>query len=86
MNVARALVATALANARANDATAWQDLHAVCNLARSLAPYPQMMTQTAALSMVRTINAVAWKMPLPAPAWLSELQARDTVRPLLDSF
>jgi hypothetical protein len=44
------------------------------------------MVQTAALSMARMINAVAWKMPLPAPAWLAELQKRDNVRPLLEAF
>ena len=31
-------------------------------------------------------SAVAWKMPLPVPAWLSELQERDDVRALLDAF
>jgi hypothetical protein len=55
-------------------------------LARTLDAHPQMMMQTAALSMFRMINAVAWKMPLPTPEWLNELQTRDEVRPLLDSF
>ena len=86
MTVARRLVATALAKARANDPAAWEDLHAVWTLARSLDGHPQMMIQTAAFAMVRMINAVAWKMPLPAPAWLGELQARDNVRPLLEAF
>jgi hypothetical protein len=86
MTVARALVASALVKARANDSAAWEDLHAVWNLARSLNGHPQMMVQTAALSMARMINAVAWKMPLPAPAWLAELQKRDNVRPLLEAF
>ncbi|HEX6161095.1 MAG TPA: hypothetical protein VF111_13065, partial [Thermoanaerobaculia bacterium] len=86
MTVARALVASALTRARANDPAAWEDLHAVWTLARSLDGHPQMMAQTAALSMVRMINAVAWKMPLPAPAWLGELQERDQVRPLLEAF
>jgi len=45
-----------------------------------------MMVQTAALTMARMVNAVAWKMPLPAPAWLGELQERDSVRPLLQAF
>jgi hypothetical protein len=36
--------------------------------------------------MARMINAIAWKMPLPAPAWLAELQQRDSVRPLLEAF
>ena len=86
MTVARALVASALAKARANDPAAWEDLHAVWKLARTLDGHYQMMEQTAALSMARMINAVAWKMPLPAPAWLGELQERDNLRPLLEAF
>lgn len=86
MRVARALVASALMKARGHDPAAWEDLHAAWNLARSLEEYPQMMAQTAVLSMARNINAVAWKMPLPAPAWLSELQEHDNVRPLLEAF
>jgi hypothetical protein len=86
MTIARALIANALANARRNVPAAWDDLHAVWKLARSLDGHPQMMAQTAALSMARMINAVAWKMSLPAPAWWRDLQARDEVRPLLDAF
>jgi hypothetical protein len=86
MTAARALVASALKKARANDPAAWEDLHAVWKLARTLDAYPQMMAQTAALTMARMINAVAWKMPLPAPAWFGELQERDNVRPLLEAF
>lgn len=86
MTVARALVASALAKAHANDAAAWEDLHAVWKLARSLDGHPVVMSQTAALSMARMINAVAWKMPLPAPEWLGEVQQRDNVRPLLEAF
>lgn len=86
MTMARALVGSALNKARANDSSAWDDLQAVWKLARSLDNHPQLMTQTAALAMARMVNAVAWKMPLPAPEWLGELQARDNVRPLLDAF
>src|SRR6185436_6451080 len=86
MTVARALVANALSKARANDAAAWEDLRAVWNLARSIDGQPQMMEQTAAFAMVRMINAVAWKLPLPAPAWLDELRQRDDVRELLEAF
>jgi hypothetical protein len=86
MTMARALVASALTKARANDTAAWDDLHAVWKLSRTLDGHPQMMAQTAALSMARMSNAVAWKMPLPAPAWLGELQARDPVRTLLEAF
>ncbi len=84
--VARTLAASALTKARANDPAAWEDLHAVWKLARSLEGHPQMMVQTAALTMARMINAVAWKMPLPAPAWLDELQSRDALPPLLQAF
>jgi hypothetical protein len=86
MTAARALVATALVKARGNDAAAWDDLYAAWKLARSLDGHPQMMVQTAAFTIARMINAVAWKMPLPAPAWLGELQQRDIVPPLLASF
>jgi hypothetical protein len=86
MSVARALVASALSKARANDPSAWEELHAAWKLARSLDGHPQMMVQTAAFSIARMINAVAWKMPLPAPAWLGELQARDAVLPLVEAF
>jgi len=86
MRVAKALVASALTKARGHDQTAWEDLHAAWKLARSLEEHPQMMAQTAVLTMARMINAVAWKMPLPAPAWLGELQERDNVQPLLEAF
>jgi hypothetical protein len=86
LTAARALVASALAKARKEDPAAWEELHAAWKLARALDAHPQMMAQTAALTTARMINAAAWKMPLPAPAWLAELQARDQVRPLLESF
>jgi hypothetical protein len=86
MMVARTLVASALTKARANDSAAWDDLHALWKLANSLSAHPQMMAQTAVLTMARMINAVAWKMPLPVPAWFGELQERDNVRPLLEAF
>jgi len=38
------------------------------------------------MSMTRAINAVAWKMPLPVPAWFSEVQERDFVRPLFETL
>ena len=86
MTMARTLIASALTKARADDAAAWDDLQAVWNLARSLEDQPQLMSQTAALAMVRMVNALAWKMPLPAPEWFAGLQARDGVRPLLEAF
>jgi hypothetical protein len=86
MRLARALVASALTKARANDPAAWDDLHAAWKLARSLEDHPQMMAQTAVLTMTRMINTVAWKMPLPAPAWLGEVQGHDNFRRLLEAF
>lgn len=86
LNVARALVANALVKARANDPAAWEDLRAVWNLARALDGHPQMMANTAALAMARMVNAVAWKMPLPVPAWFGELQQHDYLRPLVEAF
>jgi hypothetical protein len=86
MTAGRALAASALAKARANDAAAWEDLHAVWNLSQSLDGHPVMMVQTASMALARTINALAWKMPLPAPAWLAELQQHDQVRPLVEAY
>jgi hypothetical protein len=86
LTIARTLVASALAKGRANDAAAWEELHAAWKLARSLEEHPQLMVRTAGLTTARLINAVAWKMPLPAPPWLADLQARDHVRPLLEAF
>ena len=86
MRVARALAASAFAKARGHDLAAWDDLQALWKLARSLEEHPQMMAQTAVLTMTRMINAIAWKMPLPVPAWLSELQDRDNVHLLLEAF
>ena len=86
MRVARALVASALTKARARDLTSWEDLHAAWKLARSLEDHPQMMAQTAVLTMTRMINGAAWKMPLPAPAWLGEVQGHDNVPRLLEAF
>lgn len=86
MTIARVLVANALAKARANDLAAWEDLRAVWNLSRSLEAQPQMMMQTAALTMVRMINASAWKMPMPPPAWFAQLQQHDFIESLLASF
>ena len=86
MTMARTLVASALTKARANDPAAWDELYAVWKLARSLDGHPQMMVQTASLAMGRMVNAVAWKMPLPAPEWVAEVRERDHVRPLLEAF
>jgi len=86
MTLARALVADALAKGRDKNLAAWDALQAVWKLARSLEGHPQIMTQTAGLAMARMVNAVAWKMPLPAPAWFGEFQTHDKVQTLLEAF
>ena len=85
MSVARSLVASALRK-RADKSGSVGGPARRWKLARSLDEHPQMMAQTAALTIARMINAVAWKMPLPAPAWLGELRDRDNVQPLLEAF
>lgn len=82
----RALVASALGRARQNDVAAWDDLHAAWNLTKALHEHPHLILRIVAMSMTRAINAVAWKMPLPVPAWFHEVQDRDLVRPLFETL
>ncbi len=86
LSLTRALIANALGRARQNDIAAWDDLHAAWNLTKSLDGHPHIVLRVVAMAMTRTINAVAWKMPLPAPAWFAELQERELVRPLLETL
>jgi hypothetical protein len=86
LTLMRALVASALGRARQHDVAAWDDLHAAWNLTKALHGHPHLILRIVAMSMTRAINAVAWKMPLPVPAWFSEVQDRDLVRPLLETL
>jgi hypothetical protein len=86
MTLGRWLVAGALAKARRGDAAAWEDLRAAWTLVRSMDRQPQVMEQTAALSIARMINAAAWKMPLSPPDWFAELQRYDPVLRLIEAF
>ena len=86
LSVMRALVASALGRARRHDASAWEDLHAAWNLTKSLDGHPHIILRAVAMSMTRAVNAVAWKMPLPVPAWFGEVQERDFVRLLLETL
>ncbi|MBV8546446.1 MAG: hypothetical protein JO088_17035, partial [Acidobacteria bacterium] len=56
------------------------------NLTKSLDGHPHLIVRVVAMSMTRAINAVAWKMPLPAPAWFAEVQQRDFVGPLIETL
>jgi hypothetical protein len=86
LSLTRALVASALGRARRHDVAAWNDLQAAWNLTMSLDPHPHPILRIVAMSMTRAINAVAWKMPLPVPAWFDEVQSRDLVRPLFETL
>jgi hypothetical protein len=86
LTLMRTLVASALGRARQNDVAAWDDLHAAWNLTKALNAHPHLILRIVAMSMTRAINAVAWKMPLPVPAWFDEVQDRDLVRPLFETL
>ncbi|HEX3071200.1 MAG TPA: hypothetical protein VHX14_21730 [Thermoanaerobaculia bacterium] len=86
LSLMRILVASALGHARTHDPAAWDDLHAAWNLTKSLHAHPHVILRAVAMSMTRTINAVAWKMPLPVPAWFAEVQDRDLVRALIETL
>jgi len=86
LSLMRALVASALGRARQHDSSAWDDLHAAWNMAKSLDGHPHVIVRAVAMSMTRAINAVAWKMPLPAPAWFAEVRERDLVQPLVETM
>jgi hypothetical protein len=86
VSMSRGLVANALRRARQHDVAAWDDLQAAWNLAKSLDGHPQLLVRVVVMAMTRAINAVAWKMPLPVPAWFDEVQNRDFVRPLCETL
>jgi len=77
MSLAKMFTARALMKATANDASAWDDLHAVWLLNRELWSRPDLISQLIALAGSRLVNASAAKMPLPAPSWLKETQSFD---------
>lgn len=85
-SLTRALIANALGRARRNEPAAWDDLRAAWNLTKSLDGHPHRIVRVVAISMTRAINGVAWKMPLPVPAWFDEVQQRDFVRPMFETL
>ena len=79
-DAAEMLAAAALDRARNGDATgAWERVHAMWILARSVKG-PTDFGASAALKMEREANAVARKLPSPAPPWLAELTAIEPRR------
>lgn len=85
MQIARILAARALDRGRANDARAWDDLHAMWRLAEGLKSRPEMISQLIVLWMARSINGVAWKLPPADLAWFRDLQHVDHRQLLLAS-
>ncbi len=69
--VTRTLAARALARRD------WNDLHAAFLLARGLASRPELESQAVCVELLRVINSVRWKMPLPAPFWQNEIDRDD---------
>jgi hypothetical protein len=86
MSLARLFTARALAKAANHDASAWDDLHVIWQLDNELWNRPELISQLIALAGSRMVNAAAVKMPLPEPAWLSELQSRDYRRDFARTF
>ena len=71
----------ALGRARDGDgAAAWQDVHAMWILARSLSGQVVPPAKISAAQLERIANAVARKLPAPAPPWLAEIAAIDPRR------
>jgi hypothetical protein len=72
MQLQRILAVRALDKARRNDPAAWDEVHASWQLNRSLWSRPDLLSLIVGVAASRLSNAAARKMPLPAPAWLSE--------------
>jgi hypothetical protein len=86
IQIARLLTARAYMRGAANDARAWDDLHAAARLARGLETRPELISQLIHLAMVRMVNGAAWKLPPANVPWLAELRAADHRRLLLRAF
>jgi hypothetical protein len=72
------LAVLALERARAGDgAAAWDDVHAMWILSSALSRQPLAFSKELAQELERLANAVARKLPPPAPPWLEEMTGRD---------
>ena len=74
LQLGRVFVARALVH------RSWDDLEAAWRLSLPLQSRPETITQLIALAMTRAVNATAWKLSAPAPAWLAEMHAADPVQ------
>jgi hypothetical protein len=86
MELSRLLVADALLKARANDFSAWDDLHAVWLLDAGLRSRPDLISQLIGVASLRMVNAAAAKLPLPEPSWLAEVRAFDSRKAIVASM
>jgi hypothetical protein len=71
----RAFVVRALASARDGNAAAWDELRTAWELTQPLWRRPDTNAVLGASTAARMVNSAARKMPLPAPAWLADLDA-----------
>ncbi|HYM60196.1 MAG TPA: hypothetical protein VEZ11_04820 [Thermoanaerobaculia bacterium] len=84
MQLSRLLAADALVRARRGDNPgAWEDLHAIWSLGGALRSRPEIISQLIALAGARIANALARKLPAPAPQWHQELAQFDLETPAL---
>ena len=86
MSATKLFTARALAKAANQDATAWDDLHAMWLLDRPLLQRPELISQLIGLAGARMINASAAKMPLPVPQWFGEMQSFDFKHQFASSY
>ena len=86
LHTARLLTARALVQGRANRIAAWDDLHAAAAVGRSLESRSELISHLIALAVARMVNAAAWKLPLPVPAWWSATESVDQRRILLGAM
>lgn len=83
MSLARILHARALDRARAGDRGGWDDLHAAWRLTHALWRRPELISSLVGLSIARSTNAIARKMPLPAPDWFDEIRSFDYAKAVM---
>jgi hypothetical protein len=86
MYLARLLQANALDRARIGDRGSWDDLEASWNLTRGLWERPELISWLIALAIARNTNAIARKLPVPEPEWLSEMQEFDYLRTAVAAY
>lgn len=80
IRLARLFVASALQKRE------WDSLHAAWKIDEQLHARPDLTSHIIAVAIVRQINGAARSMPLPEPAWIASMRARDYRRPILEAM